>query len=115
MNWRKHLWMNEIDNLFLNSKNLSWNLLKTKEVEYAKLDEDTVEYIFDSRNDKNIAILVLKRYLNEIKNSNSSKNVYIGELNIWFNKNCEIRKPILRISDFYDKDDRIMIYEISIK
>jgi hypothetical protein len=78
------------------------------------IDEDTVEFIFNTRNDKHLALIILKRYIQEFKNTDS-RNTYIGESTIQFNKKCEIKKPVLSISDFYDKDDRTIKYDIEFK
>ncbi len=81
-----------------------------------KVDEDTIEYTFETKNDKNIALTILKRYIKEFKNTNNpSTNITIRDKNIRFNKRCEIKKPILKISDFYDKEDRLITCDISFK
>ena len=53
---------------------------------------------------------MLRRYIAEFKNINeNNKNFEIGEKIIKFNKHCSIKAPILKIADFYDKNERINI------
>ncbi len=73
----------------------------------SNLDQNEIEFNFYSKNDKSNALIMLRRYIIEFKNiSNGNKNFEIFEKKIRFNKNCQIKAPILKFSDFYDKNDR---------
>jgi hypothetical protein len=72
------------------------------------VERDMIEIDFKNKYDKNLAMLVLRRYINELKGNEGGDNVTSKELSISFNKKCRINKPILKLTDFYDKDNRMI-------
>jgi hypothetical protein len=72
------------------------------------VERDGIEIEFKNKIDKNLAMLVLRRYVQEFKvtNCDNDENVIIKDLLVSFNKKCRINKPILRLTDFYDKVNR---------
>jgi hypothetical protein len=66
---------------------------------------------FKNKFDKNLALLILRRYISEFKTGEFCDKIIINDFSISFNKQCKIIKPILGLTDFYDKEYRDIKFE----
>jgi hypothetical protein len=75
------------------------------------IDKYTVEIEFKNKYDNILGLLIMKRYFKDYKNNliNSKEN----DFSITINKKLNFEKPILKLSDFYDKEYRAITDDIA--
>lgn len=103
--------MNDRDRKFLLRLEEDFNVFISNHSRfYLILDQDSLEIEFNNKQDKNLAFSLLKRYISELKNTeevdNPDKFSRAKDLVINISKSCNIKPPILKLSDFVDREFR---------